>query len=321
MKPNRLHVNLYLPAGVICLCLLFCTGCVGASGAPLSLFATPSPSPVPTPTPAPTPVPVIALFGAENAPDYAAQVERAVAEAGLEFESLANDEAALSHFSPEGAGSVIVYCSGALPELDTPPARYPVFVCSATRQTIPAGVSNLCYDDDMAEAEALQLALDYPPHLAPVRMLGLFTQEDSTAAEIWNKAVDDGLILPRGAFYPGEGDLAAEVNDWLTDALKKLYPGMLDCVYAETGALAVAAANAMLALSRSDAELFAATTDGGVCAYLEQHPALLAHAVGMDIEQAARISVESAVALLSSDTPIERSLTPQVFPATSDEPE
>ena len=96
---------------------------------------------------------------------------------------------------------------------------------------------------------------------------------------------------------------------------------MLDCIYAETGALAVAAANTLLALGRSDAEIFSAGTDGDLVAFMDAHPALVAHAVGMDFDEAARISVEGAIALAAEPTsPVERSLTPQVFPVTTAEP-
>lgn len=379
-----------LPAGLASFLILSClTGCQGADSG-FVLFGTPSPSPVITPVPTPSPVPVIALAGSEHAPLYAAAVEHAVKEAGLEFaliettalestdgeELPANDafedpsapgstpdidlsenapaadsfangaeprtdtvqdagqDAGMQHvdlvdainaFEADGAASIILYCESDLPELARLSNRYPVFLCAATRQTIPQGVSNLCYDQEMAPAETLQLAFDYPPHLAPVRMLGLFVSEESDAFQMWEKAVSDGLVMDRGVFLiEKDADdaqaLAPAVNDWITARMKKLYPGMLDCVYAETGALAVHVANSLLALNRMDAELFAAATDSGVCALMEQHPALIANVVGMDIVEAASVSVQSAVTLLSSQTTIERSLTPQVYPAATAEP-
>ncbi len=319
MKPNKSRAKKVLFVGAICLCLTCASGCPQQEGS-FGLFATPTPAPTPTPTPAPTPVPVIALVGAEDAASYTARVEHAVAEAGLEFECIEGGMASLNSFSPEGAASVIVYCSTELDDAAALSSRYPVFLCAASRQTVPQGVSNLCYDDDMAAVEALQLALDHPPHLAPVRMLGLFASKDGNAYGIWQKAVEDGFVMERGVLTPESDNIAAEVNDWLTGKLKGLYPGMLDCIYAETGELAVAAANALLGLGRADTEIFAAGTDGDVGVYLEQHPAIVVNAVGMDVDEAARISVSSAIALLTSRSVIERSLTPQVFPVTPAEP-
>ena len=330
MRSKRIYFQKLLLLGAAVLFFVCIGGCQGPDGS-IVLFATPTPSPTPTPTPVPTPVPVVALLGAEDLPEYAKRVEHAVTQAGLKFEAIPGGAEALADFSPKGAGSAILYCPGELPDLTTLDVRHPVFFFLTSQQNVPQGVSNLSYDGDMAPVEALQLALDYPPHLAPVRMLGLFTSNDSPAAQIWNKAVSDGLIMNRGTFVVAEEtdskdkekapDLSAQVNDWLNASLKRLYPGMLDCIYVETGALAVAVTDAMLAIGRTDAEIFAAGTQGDVCAYLDQYPALLARAVGMDVDEAARISVESAIALISDpQTAIQRSLSPQVYPVKTAEP-
>lgn len=346
MRSNRIQRKLLWAATLVTLLigLAGMYGCRGADGA-LVLFATPTPSPSPTPTPIPTPTPVVALIGGEDAPEYAKLVEQNVLQAGLAFEAIPGGPEALDAFSPKGAAGVIVFCKDALPDVMELVSPYPLFFCLASRQSVPQGVSNLCYDGDMAPAEALQLALDYPPHLAPVRMLGLFANEDSPAADIWEKAVEDGLILDRGAFVlkqqepkessekidqkeldpnkidqEQENTVEVQVNQWLTAAMKRLYPGMLDCVYAETGELAVAAANTLLALGRTDAEIFSAGADGDVRAYLDQHPSIVANAVGMDVEEAARISAESVIELLNGKPLVERSLTPQVFPETTPTP-
>ena len=78
-------------------------------------------------------------------------------------------------------------------------------------------------------------ALNYPPHLAPVRMVGLFSSESSAAYALWTAEQASGGVFSKQAYIADASEVS--LADWLNDAFSRYYPGMLDGIYAETGAL------------------------------------------------------------------------------------
>ena len=209
----------------------------------------------PTPSPSPTPAPrVIALFGAEDAEEFVAGVQSAAADAGVEIEVVAGGIEALSGYAPEGDAVGIVYLTDKAETL--PNAGFPVYAYAADGQSVSGGVPYLGYDGSSEAQVALSSAIAYPPHLAPVRMIGLFTSQASAAYALYSGEKATGQVFSKEEFFADASDVV--LTDWLNEVFSRYYPGMLDAVYAETGELALAAADTLASLGRSDLEVFCA---------------------------------------------------------------
>ena len=293
---------------LLILALLLCAGCAGGRGA---LFAAPTPAPtptpVPTPTPAPTPTPVVALWGAEGAPVFAAEVERAASRVGYAFTTLPAGEEALLDFQSEAAFCIVACCVGDAP---AQVRAQDVYYCMLGGADVPPGCHGVRYDGATAVQSAFAELVAYPPHCEPVRVLGLFTSEEGAAYEAYEAACGEGRFLSRGAYFQNEKKTAAK---WLTDRLDDIYPGMLDAVFAETGELAAEAADALLALSRFDAEIFSASTSGEALAYMQNAPGLVVCATGYLPKAAAEIAVHNAARHIFGQTPEDETLLPETF--------
>lgn len=220
-----------------------------------------------TPTPTPTPRPrVIAIFGAEDADAFVSGVKAAAQSAGIEVDVVKGGVRALSSYAPDSEAAAIVYLSGKSQQI--PAATIPVYAFAANGQSVSGEVRYLGYDGAEEAKIALASAIGYPPHLAPVRMIGLFTSQSSAAYALYSGEKTNGQVFSKQEFFADASELA--LTDWLKETLSGFYPGMLDAVYAETGALAVAAAETLASLGRSDVEVFSAATDAEAAAKLSQ---------------------------------------------------
>ncbi len=158
---------------------------------------------------------------------------------------------ALAEDSAVDADAAIVFLTG---EATFPKTTLPVYVFAADGQSIVADTPHLTYNAAAAPKLALDSALSYPPHLAPVRMIGLFTSQSSAAYLIWSDAKASGTVFAKQEFFLEASDVS--LADWLSETLSLYYPGMLDAIYAESGALAVSAAESLASLGRDDIEVF-----------------------------------------------------------------
>lgn len=267
----------------------------------------PTPTPVPTPTPAPTPIPAVALWGAEDAPAFARAMESAVRKVGYTFVTLGGGEDALTNFTAEGRACIVVCCTG-----EAPAARPAgnVFYCMLGGAALPAGAYGVRYDSSEAVQKTFSEILAYPPHCAPVRLLGLFTSEDGAAYAAYDAACGNGAFFSRGAYFADGGKTP---GDWLAGRLDGIYPGMLDGIFAETSELAQAAAETLANLSRDDAEIFAASTSGDVLLSMQNRPGLVACAVGCRPEDAAETCVNNAILMMIGETVHSGALLPETF--------
>ena len=243
-------------------------------------------TPLPTPTPTPGPR-VIAVFGADSATDFIAGVTSAAEGTEIEVDVVEGGVRALSTYVPEGNAAAIVYLTKKSEAI--PAANIPVFAFAATGQSVSGGIFYLGYDGADEAQLALKSAIEYPPHLTPVRMIGLFTSQTSAAYTVFSSAKSAGQVFAKMEFFEDSSEVT--LTNWLNDAFLSYYPGMLDAVYAETGALAVAAADVLASLGRSDIEVFSAGTDADAQAKLSQ---ILVCAVGANAREAgARCFVEA----------------------------
>ena len=261
-------------------------------------------TPAPTPTPAPSPV--IAVFGAEASGSFQEGIVSSAEEGLYPVKFVDGGVSALTAYQTLAPCAVIVYLEGAYDSV--PAVAHPVYYYAANGQSIPYGIQHLRYFDSNAAQVALDCALAYPPHLAPVRMIGLFSSRESRAYAVWSAAAGHGLVFSKREYIAAESE--EPLSDWLTDIFSRYFPGMLDAVYAEDGALAVAAADKLASLGRDDMEVFSAGTDAQ--ADLALSPILVC-AVGANQRAAGGLCYEQAVRLLLGEPAQSGILLPEVF--------
>ncbi|HML68760.1 MAG TPA: hypothetical protein PKA81_10245 [Clostridia bacterium] len=289
-----------------CMLLLFVAFSLAACADGLVAAPAQSRAPDSVATPAPTPVPdhprVIAVFGAEDAPAFLSGVERAAKDSGVEIRLINGGLSALADYKPEGDAVALVYLSGTA---TLPKASIPMFVFAAEGQPLASDLPQLRYDAASAPKRALENALNYPPHLAPVRLIGLFSSQASPAYLLWSEAKTAGSVFAKEEFFADTSEVA--ITQWLADVLSGYYPGMLDALYAETGAFAVAAADALAGLGRDDLEVFSAGTDADVADKLSP---ILICAVGINQADAGTRCFTEAQKLLSGESAQSGTLPP-----------
>ena len=275
------------------------------------------------PSPSPADEPYLAVFGAEASGAFQQGVSKA-AESGkypVVFES--GGVAALADYQPKEPCVAILYLSGA--EAAVPQSSVPVFVFAAEGQRVGADVPHLTYADAYAAETALDLAVAYPPHETPVRLIGLFTNEQSRAYTVWREAADNGRVFSKAELfltepvpeetpapkkYPPSPTPVLSLEERLTALFSGFYPGMIDGVYAETGELAVAAAGVLASLERDDMEVFSASTSANAESLLSP---LLVACVGLNAGEAGGLSYSAASALLGGESVTPFVVLPQSF--------
>lgn len=288
--------------------LLLCAPFFGCVPGGLFPSGTPGPSPTPTvaptPTPSPTPEPVIAVFGADGAASFSEGIAEAAKDDGTRVTFLPGGLEALARYEPRGAAAAVVFL--AEPAEALPSVGFPIYVYASVGQPLPEEIPHLTYDDSGAAADALDFAISYPPHETPVRMLGLFTSNESEAYAAWRAAAKAGRVYPRAVYL--EDDAEKVVESWVSDQLAALYPGMVDAIYAETGELAVAAASVLLLRGRDDVDIFAASSGGGAD---RAQSALLPVVVGADLYDAGSLCYHRARALLFGGAVVSSTAAPK----------
>ena len=267
------------------------------------VVAPPAQSPAAITVVTPSPAPkvekpgVVAVFGADELPGFLDGVRTACAASGSEIEILPvkGGLSQLATYTSADANAAIVCLSSPAGQL--PKASIPIYVFAAEGQSVSADIPHLTYSGDTAPKLALDYALNYPPHLAPVRMIGLFTSQSSPAYALWTSEQANGKIFAKEVFFQDTPEVS--IADWLNETLPRYYPGMLDAIYAETGALAIAAADALASLGRDDVEVFSAGTDANAS---EKLSSILVCTVGVDLQDAGARCFAEAAKLLAGST-------------------
>jgi len=260
----------------------------------------------PAPSAAPKTPGVIAVFGAEDADAFLSGLQDAAKASGITIEPVKGGVSTLKSYQPEGDTVAVVFLSGEVQTL--PQVSFPVYAFAANGQSAPSGMPYLGYDGSGAAKLALDNALSYPPHLAPVRMIGLFTSQTSPVYTLWSEQKTAAQVFAKDEFFADTTEVP--IADWLSEAFARYYPGMLDAVYAETGELAIAAADALASLGRDDIEVFSAGSDSEVLSKLSP---ILICAVGANLENAGAMSFVEAEKLLSGEPAQSNILLPESF--------
>jgi len=264
-------------------------------------------------TATPTPVPetkksVLAVFGADEAPAFLEGVRKACEESGsgIDILPVSGGLSQLATYASTDADAAIVFLTDSADQL--PKTSIPMFVFAAEDQRVSTDVPHLTYSDDTAPQLALDYALSYPPHLAPVLMIGLFTSQSSPAYALWTSEKTNGKVFAKEEFFLDTPEISAA--NWLGETLPRYFPGMLDAIYAETGALAVVAADALAGLGRDDVEVFSAGTDASAADKLSS---ILVCAVGVSLNDAGARCYAEAAKILSGASAESSILPPETF--------
>ena len=170
----------------------------------------------------------------------------------------------------------------------------------------PEGASYFRYEAEDAVEYALDIALNYPPHDTPVRLIGLFAKKDSPGHRAFRQAAKEGKVLGKGSFYDGQRPQRAKA--FMEEQLDDYVEGTVDAVYAETLPLALAALLALTERSRTDIEVFAAP-EGSI--YLQRE--LLQRyvfpvAMGADPAEWAFLQVSALNGMMHGGTPIKSAI-------------
>lgn len=282
--------------------LVACSG--GADSSPAQFSAQAS-NATPAPSPTPETPRVIAVFGADDSPAFLSGIEQAATDSGIMIEPVDGGIAALAAYEAKDDTVAIVYLSSE--EQQLPQVDFPVYAFAASGQSVST-IPYLGYDASSAPKLALESALAYPPHLAPVRLIGLFTSETSPVYMLWSEQKASGLIFAKEEYFAATCEIP--LTDWLNETLARYFPGMLDAVFAETGELAIAAADVLASLERDDIEVFSAGSDADV---LQKLSPILVYAAGADQKHAGEMCFSKAVKLFSGEQAQSNILLPESF--------
>ncbi|NLI54991.1 MAG: hypothetical protein GX417_11840 [Clostridiales bacterium] len=279
---------------LVCALGMALSACSGQTTAEPTASPVPTAGSTPAPTPSPTPEPVIAVFGATSAQSFQDGVSFAANSGAYGVEFISGGVEALAGYRPEGAAAAIVFLEGSPDTL--PKTDLPIYVYAARGQSVPMEIPHLIYVYTGAAKLALDCAVSYPPHLTPVRMIGLFLSEADGAYTLWTNAQQRGIVFSKLEYIAETSE--STPTDFLTDAFSAFSPGTLDAVYAETGELALLAAEMLASLGRDDLEVFSAGTDADADRALSS---ILICAAGANLKTAGARCYEEAAKLLSGE--------------------
>lgn len=303
---------------LIFVCILFSVSCAGREGIGFPLLF--SPTPEPTPAPSPTPQPVVAVFsGKEHQLFY----EGLASEDAGDGAKVVPVEGGLNRargLTFAGKGALIVYAGPETADyaaLAAAKARgLPLIVYADREDAIPEGIPSLRYDLSGGAEKALDLALSYEHHDAPVRLVGLFTSEESPAFRAFSKGIEDGKVFRKGVYV--EGVTKTPLTEWVMERVAGLSSGTLDGIYAETAEGAVAAARAIQTAGLDGAEVYSAEVNDELLSEMLRLPEILVYAVGRNDAYAGRfLRAQAARLLIGLPFSEDAVLLPRVYAAAT----
>lgn len=165
------------------------------------------------------------------------------------------------------------------------------------------GASYFRYNTEDAAEYALDVALHYPPHDTPVRLIGLFKEKGSPGYDAFREAAKEGKVLGKGSFYDGKRPQRAKA--FMEEQLDDYVEGTVDAVYAETFPLALAALLALTERGRTDMEVFA-VPEGSI--YLQRkllQRYVFPVAMGAEPSEWAYLQVSALNGMMHGGTPIK----------------
>lgn len=302
-----------LTAALMCVLITGCTAETAASGAP-------SVQPPPTPTPKmgieavfDKPVSLAVVSSGDEAASalFFEAAKREAESMGVTVTTTAlgsGFDAGLAG-AAEGADAVAAFLPEAVTDYAALEAlNQPVAVFAAQKGSAPERMSYIDYNPDGELSAALDAALNYPPHEAPVRLILLFKSADSPAYAAYQQLYSEGKIFPKEVYIASDEQTGA--GDWLTEKLGGYVEGMLDAVFAEDTELGISAYDALAALNRTDMEVFCPGVTPDIVTRMQEGPDVFAQGIGRNDALAGVLSVRAALQMLHGGEAVTQSFEP-----------
>lgn len=317
-----------LTAAMLCIMMLGCSAEPAVNGSPLpgeSVSVTPAPTPTPAPKEGLEAVfdkAEISIAVVSNGDEAASSLffEAATREAESMGLTVAANAAgsgfdAAVKKAAESADMLIAFMPNEGNASVLSGLGIPAAVFTANGGNVPQGISHISYDPAKELDMAFNAALAYPPHDAPVRLILMFESEDSAAHAAYQALYDQGMIFPKEKLAAADSESSA--GDWLTGKLDDYVEGMLDAVFAENPALAVAAGDALAALSRTDMEVFCPGITPDIVSRMQKDPSVFAQAIGRNDALAGMLCVRAALKMLKGGDAVTQTFEPVVMDAVN----
>lgn len=291
--------------------ILACALLLGGCAAPGQVAApedTPVPTPAPTPVPTPRPVQVLCIADLAEAdvPEYFAAIREHAQSLHWELtflEDIGGFDKAVGKGGYEGIIALRSQQENLLSVFGVmAKSGIPVTIVDMHLSAPPAGVSYAFYEEGELLPMVLETAIAYPPHDTPVRMFGIFSGEESEAAQAYATSVAGGRIMDRASYYEnGEQALSA----FLEKQLGRWPEGMVDAIFVENMRMAMETLQVLRAHGREDMEVFAVPNRNVQEQRAAYHKYVFPAAFGPDLAEQARLQVEEMERLLGGEEPRE----------------
>ena len=161
--------------------------------------------------------------------------------------------------------------------------------------------------------DAMELSFDalmnYSGHEAPVRVIGIFENENSPAFAQYNAMIAEGKLQSRGVFFAGEN-----CKEEFSARLDEIVPGLLDSVYAENEELALLAFDTLKEAERNDAvEVIVPVLSDAVLAAMQEEHFLMGAGAGIDFYSVGTLAVRKAISILAGEPMEPSTFAPEIL--------
>ena len=143
-------------------------------------------------------------------------------------------------------------------------------------------------------------AIAFPPHDTPVRMFGVFPDEESDAFKLFQDMISEGKVLRKGVYV---GPTDSSYTNWIERKLDSFLEGMVDCAYVETAEEAAVLANALIARNRDDFEIFTIESGEELAPLAEAYPRIFPHFMTFDDMRAMEEAAGAINSILAGGAP------------------
>ena len=281
-----------LLVGILCLFGTACSAPASESAEPVAVYVqTEEPTPAPTEEPV---TPVVAVFGGSRGFEEVSALLGQIGDAEIADGSDGIPEhtaAAFFYLDSREAASDI----GSLLENGIPVVVYNRAGADCPEEAVTIGYETV-YGSDYESV--MEEAIVYPPHDTPVRMFGVFPDEESDAFKLFQDMISEGKVLRKGV-YVGPTDSA--YTNWIERKLDAFLEGMVDCAYVETAEEAAVLANALIERGRDDFEIFTIESGEELAPLAEAYPRIFPHFMTYDDDRAMEESVNTIRSILAGN--------------------
>ena len=291
MKSTLFSIGICLfLVGILC---LFGVACSAPGSEPEEAVQVYVETVEPTPAPTEEPVtPVIAVFGGNRGFQEVSELLKDVRDAEIAdgTEGIPDHTAAVFCYldNREAAADV-----SALVENGIPVVIYNRAGADCPDEAITVGYATV-YGSDCESV--MEEAIAYPPHDTPVRMFGVFTNDESEAFILFQDMISQGKVLRKGVYVGPANDA---YTDWIERKLDSFLEGMVDCAYVETAEEAAVLANALIERGRDDFEIFTVEYGEELAPLAEAYPRIFPHFMTYDDAKAMEESVRAINSILA----------------------